>query len=264
VQALASLDAETRPALTRYHFTVPLQNLMASSMRDLSNISFAAVLCLSIPLQYSSSAGFARSPSQDGEKNIVHEAKAMPSRAKFKKTMTTIFWIGEDANAENAFIPNYASFWDPHWLKNFGGVDSPAHRNGYMPSAFTPKQNPFYVALPYGETKENGALKESAKMIPGYGGGKEPLTKNRWVEIRRNGKSCFAQWQDVGPYEADDFDWVFGGATKPKNTFGLKAGLDISPAVAEYLGMHDSGIAEWRFVEEKGLPDGPWKIIVTK
>jgi hypothetical protein len=133
-----------------------------------------------------------------------------------------------------------------------------------MPSAFTPKQNPFYVALPYGETKENGALKESAKRIPGYGKGKEPITRNRWVEIRRKGKSCFAQWQDVGPYEADDFNWVFGDAATPKNTFGLKAGLDISPAVAQYLGMDDSGNTEWRFVEEKDLPDGPWKVIVTK
>jgi hypothetical protein len=188
----------------------------------------------------------------------------MPSKSPFKKTMTTIFWIGEEANAENAFIPNDASYWDPNWLKNFGGVDSPAKRNGYMPAAFTPRQNPFYLALPYGEIEESGDLKESAKRIPGHGTGKAPLTRNRWVEIRYRGKSCFAQWQDVGPYETDDFDWVFGDATTPKNTFGLKAGLDISPAAAQYLGMRDSDQTEWRFVEDKDLPAGPWKAIVTK
>src|SRR5215469_12059582 len=213
--------------------------------------SFAAVVSLSIPLLCSSSVRFSRPPSQDSENYMVQMARAtMPTTAKFKKTMTTIFWIGEKANAENAFIANHESFWDPNWQKNFGGVDSPANRNGYMPSAFRPRQNPFYVALPYGETDDNGALKESAKMIPGYGTDQTPITKNRWVEIRRKGKSCFAQWQDVGPYEADDFDWVFGDSTRPKNTFGLKAGLDISPAAAQYLGMDDSGITEWRFVEE--------------
>jgi hypothetical protein len=188
----------------------------------------------------------------------------MSSKAMFKKTMTTVFWIGEDANAENAFIPNYASYWDPNWLKNFGGVDNPANRKGYMPSGFTPRQNPFYVALPYGEIEENGTLKESAKKIPGHGTGKGPLTRNRWVEVRYKGKSCFAQWLDVGPYEVDDFDWVFGDAAAPKNTFGLKAGLDISPATAQYLGIDGSGKTEWRFVEEEDLPDGPWKAIVTR
>jgi hypothetical protein len=188
----------------------------------------------------------------------------MSSKQNFKQTMTTIFWIGEDANAENAFIPNYASFWDPHWLESFGGVDSPTNRNGYMPAAFTPRENPFYIALPFGETDEDGKLKESAKKIPGYGAGKGLLTRNRWVEIRYNGKSCFAQWQDVGPYEADDFEWVFGNANNPKNTFGLKAGLDISPAAAQYLGMDDSDKTEWRFVEERDVPDGPWKAIITR
>jgi hypothetical protein len=226
--------------------------------------SLAAVVSLSLPLLYVSSIGSLQSASQDSEHVAIYKGTAMSSKAAFKRTMTTIFWIGEDANAENAFIPNYASYWDPNWLKNFGGVDSPVHRDGYMPSAFRPRQNPFYVALPYGERKETGGLKESAKKIPRRGTGKEPLTRNRWVEVRYKGKSCFAQWQDVGPYESDDFDFVFGDASKPKNTFGLKAGLDISPAAAQYLGMRDSANTEWRFVEEKDLPDGPWKAIVTR
>ena len=55
------------------------------------------------------------------------------------------------------------------------------------------------------------------------------------LKIRYKGKSCFAQWQDVGPFGEDDFGWVFGSAKKPKNTQGLKAGLDISPATAQFL-----------------------------
>jgi hypothetical protein len=182
----------------------------------------------------------------------------------FKKTMTTIFWVGEGADESNGFIHNFASYWDPNWVKNYGGVDSPGKRKGYFPAGFTPKQNPFYAALPFAEVDANGKLREVAKQIPGFRERKGPLTKNRWLEIRYKGKSCFAQWQDVGPYVEDDFEWVFGSAKKPRNARGLKAGLDISPASAQYLGMSDSDKTEWRFVDEKDVPDGPWKAIVTR
>ncbi len=182
----------------------------------------------------------------------------------YKKTITTVFWVGEGANDDNGFIHNRSSYWDPDWVKNFGGVDSPDNRRGFFPGGFQPKQNPFYAALPFAEVDQDGKLKEVAKKIPGFGQSKEPLTRNRWIEIRYKGKSCFTQWQDVGPFGEDDFDWVFGSAKKPKNTEGEKAGLDISPAAAQYLGMTENDKTEWRFVEEKDVPDGPWKAVVTR
>jgi hypothetical protein len=182
----------------------------------------------------------------------------------FKVTMTTLFWVGEPSNEENAFIPNHESYWDKDWQENYGGVDDPERRNMHLPAGFTPKQNPFYVALPYGEFTENGdALKHNARHVPWYRSGLDPLLKNRWVEIRRNGRSCFAQWQDVGPCGEDDFDFVFGSASKPRNTFDARAGLDVSPAVWDHLGMHDNGLSAWRFVEEADVPAGPWTEIVT-
>ena len=132
----------------------------------------------------------------------------------FKVTMTTLFWVGEPSNQENDFIPNDQSYWDKDWQENYGGVDDPERRNRHWPAGFTPKQNPFYVALPYGEFTEQGdALKHNARHVPWYRSGLDPLLKNRWVEIRRDGRSCFAQWQDVGPCGEDDFDFVFGGAS---------------------------------------------------
>ena len=183
----------------------------------------------------------------------------------FKKTMTTVFWVGEGATEDNGYINNYGSYWDANWMKHYGGVDSPEHRKGYLPAAFTPKQNPFYVALPFAEVDGDGNLKPIAKKIPGFGTNEGPLTRNRWVEVRYKDKSCFAQWQDVGPFEENDFAWVFGSAKKPKNKQGMKAGLDISPATAQFLGfgVDEADIAEWRFVDEKDVPDGPWKAIVT-
>jgi hypothetical protein len=231
---------------------------------------FAAALLLGSAFCACYGIGLARDPSGPADRpasqanRVSYKPEGERSVAEFKKTVTTIFWVGEDATPESGYIDNYASFWDPHWMKHFGGVDNPDERKGYHPAGFTPKQNPFYVALPFGEADEDGNLKEIAKKIPGFGNGKEPLTKNRWVEVRYKGKSCFAQWQDVGPSEVDDFDWVFGSAAKPKNTFGLKAGLDISPAAASYLGIEESARTEWRFVDAAEVPSGPWKEIVTR
>ncbi len=195
---------------------------------------------------------------------VVAEAALLRSAGTgFKVTTTTLFWVGEPSNAENAFIPNHESYWDKDWQTSYGGVDDPEHRNGHWPAGFTPKENPFYVALPYGEFSEANALKIEALRVPWYRPGASPLLKNRWVEIVREGRSCFAQWQDVGPCGEDDFDFVFGNAAKPRNTFDARAGLDVSPAVWHQLGMSDNGLAAWRFVDEADVPDGPWTEIVT-
>jgi hypothetical protein len=177
--------------------------------------------------------------------------------------MTTLFWVGESSNAENDFIPNNESYWDKDWQVSYGGVDDPERRNGYWPSGFKPKENPFYVALPYGEFGDGDKLKVRAQRVPWYRPGLSPLLKNRWVEIRRAGLSCHAQWQDVGPCGEDDFDFVFGHATKPQNTFDAKAGLDVSPAVWHYLGMSQNELTAWRFADEVDVPEGPWTETVT-
>jgi hypothetical protein len=182
---------------------------------------------------------------------------------RLKRTMTTLFWVGEPADPENAFIPNHESYWDGEWLQHFGGVDDPGNRNGHWPAGFTPKENPFYVALPFGEFTDDDRLKRAAREVPWYSPGAAPLLKNRWVEISYKNSVCYAQWQDVGPCGEDDFAFVFGDAPKPHNTFEVKAGLDVSPAVWHYLGMTDNDVTAWRFVDEAEVPDGPWRRIVT-
>jgi hypothetical protein len=72
-------------------------------------------------------------------------------------------------------------------------------RNKHWLGGFAPKQNPFYVALPYGEFTHDNTLKTGTHRVPLYRSGLGPLLKNRWVKIKRDGRSCFAQWHDVGP-----------------------------------------------------------------
>jgi hypothetical protein len=159
----------------------------------------------------------------------------------------------------------------------FDGMDDPGHRNGYHPAKFTPRQNPFYFALAYGERDDNDRLKENAERIPWYaewlsvksclegqGEAVEPLLKNRWIRIVHGRNECYAQWADVGPLEEDDWEWVFGQSTRPKSSFNNHAGLDLSPACWQVLGMEDNGWTQWEFVDESEVPDGPWKEIITK
>src|SRR5947207_4743221 len=64
--------------------------------------------------------------------------------------VTTVFWIGEQAGGNNP-VPNNRSCWALNWTANYGGYDNPdsSARRNYVPVGFTPRQNPFYCALPY-------------------------------------------------------------------------------------------------------------------
>ncbi len=174
--------------------------------------------------------------------------------------LTTVFWIGEEASVDNDYIANDVSAWDDLWVNHFGGVDSPNSRNGFSPAGFTPKENPFYFALPYGDYTEVG-VKTNVNQIYWYQSFSEntSLLKNRWVKIIANGKASYAQWEDVGPFEEDDINYVFG-ISRPKQTVGL----DVSPAVRDYLGLNGRQTVSWQFVEVSQVPAGPWKEIVTK
>ncbi len=70
-----------------------------------------------------------------------------------KSIVTTVFWIGEKPTANNP-VPNRVSSWDKEWTKSYGGFDdpNPARRSNYSPVKFTPRQNPFYCALPYNDS----------------------------------------------------------------------------------------------------------------
>lgn len=176
-----------------------------------------------------------------------------------KKIVTTTFWVGQDATTYND-TTNYASAWDSKWTKSYGGTDNPTQRFGFLPKGrFAVTQNPFYVALPFNDVKFPDLAK---KWIPWYNKDLakdqryQSQCKGRWIEIRNaSGKSCFAQWQDVGPFRYDHAAYVFG--KERPNTFN-KAGLDVSPAVKTHLGLVGLDLCDWRFVEAWEVREGPW------
>jgi hypothetical protein len=171
--------------------------------------------------------------------------------------VSTVFWIGETGSGPT----NTRSAWDRNWVSSYGGIDDPLHRRGYEPAGFRPLENPFYVALPYCDI-EGGLLKsEAAKVVPwfsaGFRGLRQSVCKGRWLEIRHGLKACYAQWEDVGPFHTDSAEYVFGNEP-PSPNVNHGAGIDVSPAVRDYLGLRSLDLVDWRFVEQADVPAGPW------
>jgi len=206
-------------------------------------------------------------PADSGRASVPAVRAVYPWKTR---VTCTVFWIGEQAGPRNP-VPNDKSSWDAQWETNFGGYDDPEpanrianHATGdFRPKGFVPKLNPFYVALPYNDVASQGGHKsEAARVIPWFArmnpeSGKT-VCKGRWLQIFRGGRSCFAQWEDCGPWETDDWEYVF--STKPPKTKqNGSAGLDLSPAIRDYLGMQSGEKVHWRFVEANQVPYGPWK-----
>jgi hypothetical protein len=173
--------------------------------------------------------------------------------------VATNFWVGEifDPNADDG--SQEISAYDPNWMANYGGCDGirdaqgvcgfeyRSADNGFFPKHMTPKQNPFYLDLP---------LEDKALM------------QHRWVQLEKNGATCYGQVEDAGPAVYDDRDYVLGTA-RPKNKRFNGAGMDVSPALYGCLGFTAgpdaaSDTVNWRFVDRADVANGPWLKLVPR
>jgi hypothetical protein len=170
--------------------------------------------------------------------------------------VTTVFWIGEKQN--------YRSVWDQNWQANYGGYDDPAAsaRRNYVPIAFIPRQNPFYCALPYNDVLQGQFKPEAPLIIPWFNKAYMTLGQSvcwhRWIGIRKGNRTCYAQWEDCGPFRTDHFQYVFGNE-RPKPNFNHGAGLNVSPAVRDYLGLQPTDVVDWQFSDVRDVSPGPWR-----
>jgi hypothetical protein len=222
---------------------------------------------------YESSADFAKYAMKLREQAMMKvepqvfvptASRTSTSRYPWKlNIITTTFWIGEQPTQNNP-VPNTKSSWDTNWVGNYGGYDNPdpSTRRNFIPVAFTPRQNPFYVALPYNDVTRGRFKPEAPLVIPWF---KQAFTeqgksvcKGRWLAIRYKNRIAYAQWEDCGPFRTDHFQYVFGNE-RPKPNLNKGAGLDVSPAVRDYLGMASSDVTDWQFVEVRDVPPGPWR-----
>lgn len=176
--------------------------------------------------------------------------------------ITTTFWVGESATTNNP-VHNRSSSWDMDWAINFGGYDNPdpAARRDFMPANFIPKENPFYFALPYNDVSGGRHKPEASSVIPWFAQTIErdgqSVCRNRWIAVRKGNRVCYAQWSDCGPFTTTHWEYVFGNE-RPKPNLNRGAGLDVSPSVRDYLGIASTDVVDWKFVEAREVPPGPW------
>ena len=212
-------------------------------------------------------------------------AVELPARYPVHTNVTaTVFWIGEpqgNGSSEN----NALSAWDDSWQAHYGGADTTARRSFPFFPPFRPRENPFYLDLPYNDFTDDGDPRpDRTKVIPWAGrygaqlaaarraGNPYSLMKNRWVRLWRTvgGRTltCYGQIEDSGPYVYDDARYVFGtGDPRPQSREANGAGLDVSPAIRDCLrfaGLNDDASrVSWQFVERAAVPKGPWTRVVT-
>src|SRR4029453_9727400 len=196
-------------------------------------------------------------------RQLAANRTAPGQRYPWKRQMvTTAFWIGEKPSGNNP-VPNRVSSWDKEWTKNYGGMDDPdpARRSNYIPVKFMPRLNPFYCALPYNDKAREGHRPEASRVVPwfreAYQGPAVSTCKDRWIAIRKGNRTAYAQWEDAGPFRTDHWQYVFGNE-RPKPNLNKGAGLDVSPAVRDYLRLKPTDVTDWRFADFSEVSRGPW------
>lgn len=223
---------------------------------------------------------------------------------------STTFWVGELYDASLADGSQVCSTYDSEWAYSWSGINAGrvsssaagcagailggcdgvggytdcrtekrTAANDYFPTQVTPRENPFYLDLPYDDINDSVGFAQRCQVIPwandpGYAGkcGDRNFSfmKNRWVElVGPNGNTCYGQVQDAGPSSGDNYHdatYVFGSNdARPAQGQWNNAGMDVSPALNGCLGFASldgsNDRVKWRFVDTP--PTGPWTRIVT-
>ncbi len=254
------------PTLARTIFLLAVTNMASAQLTTGITSETAALGALSISRQ---TLNPSNSLALQSQPRTFTSSLPRTTYAKYpwkQDIVATVFWVGEPPSGNNP-TPNNMSSWDTSWTNNFGGFDDPdpaKRAPDYRPINFVPKQNPFYIALPYNDVVNASTTKdEASKIIPwfkqAYKHAGKSVCRDHWIAVKFGDRICYAQWSDCGPFETTDAAYVFG-PERPVNAKNNGAGLDISPAIRDYLGFKSGAKCDWRFVDPHEVPDGPWKV----
>lgn len=202
--------------------------------------------------------------------------------------VATTFWVGEIFDPDEPDGTQMQSAYDSFWLDSYGGCDgrvverdcqteARTAANGYWPTRMLPRENPFYLDLPFDDINNRRAFAMRGNVIPWadepqYAQRETDKTfsfmKNRWVRLKKGDRVCYGQIQDAGPGEYDDAAYVFGADdARPASQEFNGSGLDVSPALNGCLGFSSlngaQDLVDWQFVDEENVPGGPWRKLVT-
>lgn len=242
-----------------------------------------------------SAPSLAPSPTSASPNTASPRASARPSAAPTGRRypwhtgiIATTFWVGEVFDPKAADGSQMLSTYNAAWYASYGGCDGKrvgkrcdteprTSANGYFPTSMKPRENPFYLDLPYDDVNDAVGFAQRGRVIPWAQDAayrtvvRDPATslmKNRWVHLRKGDRSCYGQIEDAGPGQYHDARYVFGATdARPANRRYNGAGLDVSPALNGCLGFAalngDGDRVAWQFVEAADVPDGAWKRLIT-
>lgn len=221
-------------------------------------------------------AGHATAPRVNDEDGPLPGTTAARTYPMHTSVPASVFRIGAQVPGQGDDEQSLRSGWDRDWAAHFGGCDgygSPgascrsdlAGRTppDWFPVALVPKENPYYLGLPYNDLDDlAGRTASPWARDPGYAKHlADPtfsLVKNRWVQVTGTTGSCYGQVEDTGPGRSDA-GYVLGAA-RPAHT----PAINLSPALARCVGMTDAaagGRVDWAFVDRP--PAGPWTAVPT-
>jgi hypothetical protein len=81
------------------------------------------------------------------------------------------------------------------------------------------------------------------------------------VRVMHNGKSVICPVMDVGPWNIKDPYWVTGSRPQAETGVDMSgrrtnlAGIDLTPAAANAIGLQGKGVVDWEFVKENTVTD---------
>lgn len=222
--------------------------------------------------------------------------------------VSTTFWVGEIFDASIPDGSQVCSTYDSQWALHWGGIKTGVAGKGtdcegsptgscdgvpgkstcatevrkapdFWPTKVTPRENPFYLDLPFDDMNDSTGFKTRCTVIPWAKDDpahcddtKNSYMKNRWVHlVGASGRDCYGQIEDAGPSSGSayhDSDYVFGtNDARPANKKFGAAGADVSPALNGCLGFAeldgDGDHIRWQFVDVSDVPPGPWTKVVT-
>ena len=94
--------------------------------------------------------------------------------------VATTFWVGEIFDPNAADGSQVYSTYDAQWEAHYGGCDGVpvgsdcrterrTAANDYFPTAMSPRQNPFYLDLPFDDINDDAAFHQRGQVIPWAG-----------------------------------------------------------------------------------------------
>jgi len=173
--------------------------------------------------------------------------------------VTTVFWLENRPEliirCRTIEVPGTAN-----WTGNYGGLDNPdssTRPQRYSGGVYPPPESLLLCACRTTMSMHGQFKPEAPLVIPwfkqAYTGPGQSVCKDRWVAIRKENRTCYAQWEDCGPFRTDHFQYVFQNERpKPNLNDGGWVGCFL-PQSAITSDSNATDTTDWQFCPRRGM-----------